>query len=234
MKQEYRLFPLYIEVNGINSVSEARAITGGGFSTATKMPCPTYSIPAFECKTGSKLAKIPGTTCSKCYALKTYGGWYTKSHVLQSMYRRFYSLKNPKWVDAFVFLVKHYRLAFFRWHDSGDIQGIWHLQNLCDIALACPDVKFWLPTTEHTMVKLFWNTHGQIPFKELVPNLCIRLSAIELGAPAPIALARELGCTASNVSTNQPTCPAHEQYNYCRSCRHCWDNKEESVTYLLH
>ena len=234
MKKQFFLFQQYINVNGIDSVREANAITGGGLSTATKMPCPTYSLPAMECKTGSKLAKIEGTTCSKCYALRTYGGWYTKSRVLEPMYRRLYSLNNPQWTNAMIFLMKHFRLAFFRWHDSGDIQNLKHLDNICKIATAVPDCKFWLPTTEHEMIKKYWNLQGRIPLKELYPNLCIRLSAIDIDQPPPIELARELGVTVSNTSINNPTCPAHEQYNYCRSCRHCWDNNEEQVTYLLH
>ena len=36
----------------------------------TKMPSTTFAISAKHCKVGSKLAKIEGSTCSKCYALK--------------------------------------------------------------------------------------------------------------------------------------------------------------------
>ena len=36
----------------------------------TKMPSTTFAISAKACKVGSKLEKIEGSTCSKCYALK--------------------------------------------------------------------------------------------------------------------------------------------------------------------
>ncbi len=48
---------------------EAKQITGG-LSAPGKMPGPSYNLPAWACITGSKLAKIPGTICNKCYAKK--------------------------------------------------------------------------------------------------------------------------------------------------------------------
>ena len=42
----------------------------GGLSKPSKMPGWAYGIPAKECKTGSKLRQVKGSTCEKCYALK--------------------------------------------------------------------------------------------------------------------------------------------------------------------
>jgi hypothetical protein len=50
-------------------VNELDQITGT-LSKPSKMPGWAYGIPAKECKVGSKLAKIPGTVCHGCYALK--------------------------------------------------------------------------------------------------------------------------------------------------------------------
>ena len=36
----------------------------------SKMPGLSYSLPAWECQTGSKLRKVKGTPCYGCYALK--------------------------------------------------------------------------------------------------------------------------------------------------------------------
>jgi hypothetical protein len=49
---------------------QAKEIIGGDLSATTKMPCKSFNLPAWECKTGSKLAKIPGTVCHGCYAMK--------------------------------------------------------------------------------------------------------------------------------------------------------------------
>jgi len=42
----------------------------GGLTQTEKMPGFSYSLPAQECKTGSKLRKIKNSVCSTCYALK--------------------------------------------------------------------------------------------------------------------------------------------------------------------
>jgi len=44
-------------------------------SKPDKMPGFAYGLPAWECKTGSKLAKVPGSVCHGCYAMK---GNYTR------------------------------------------------------------------------------------------------------------------------------------------------------------
>ena len=49
--------------------SEALKIVGG-LSKPSKMPGWAYGLPAKECKTGSKLVKVPGSVCHGCYALK--------------------------------------------------------------------------------------------------------------------------------------------------------------------
>lgn len=221
---------LMINENGITSTIEAKALTGGGLSTATKMPCPVYSIPAMECKTGSKLVQVKGSTCESCYALKTKGGWYMKSRVLEPMYSRLMSLKNPQWTDAMVFLIKRSRAAYFRWHDSGDLQGIWHLAKIVEIARRIPDCIFWLPTREWFIVRNYIKNMKQ----EIPKNLIIRLSAMMVDGPAPVDLARELGVTVSRVSENKGDCPAPFQNHWCRSCRKCWNPKVECVTYWKH
>ena len=44
-------------------------------SQPDKMPGYAYGLPAWECKTGGKLAKVPGSVCFGCYAMK---GNYTR------------------------------------------------------------------------------------------------------------------------------------------------------------
>ena len=46
-------------------VKEAIKITDS-FTKTSKMPGLSYSLPAWECKTGSKLRKIKGSVCSMC------------------------------------------------------------------------------------------------------------------------------------------------------------------------
>ena len=83
---------------------QAKEIIGGDLSATTKMPCKSFNLPAWECKTGSKLAKIPGTVCHGCYAMK---GNYTRfPSVKKAQYKRLGQLFNPAWVDAMVSLIE--------------------------------------------------------------------------------------------------------------------------------
>ena len=54
----------------------------GGLSAPSKMPCHSFSISAKRCKVGSKLRKVVGSTCNKCYALK---GRYVFPNVERAM-----------------------------------------------------------------------------------------------------------------------------------------------------
>ena len=47
-------------------VKEAIKITDS-FTKTSKMPGLSYSLPAWECKTGSKLRKIKGSVCASCW-----------------------------------------------------------------------------------------------------------------------------------------------------------------------
>ena len=96
-------------------VSEATEITGG-LSHPSKMPGPAYSLPAKDCKIGSELAKLPGTTCHNCYALK---GRYLFPNVQNALTKRLESLEDSRWVEAMVTQIKSSKTEWFRWHDSG-------------------------------------------------------------------------------------------------------------------
>jgi len=208
-------------------VCEAREITGG-LSTTTKLPCRSYDIPIETCKTGSKLAKIKGSVCSGCYGNK---GWYPKSRAQKNLKIRYRQLKNPKWVAAMIVLIQHQSPDFFRWHDIGDVQGIWHLQNIFDVCIGTPDTKHWLPTHEHLMMQHTIEKLGMV-----VPsNLAIQLSANMLDEPPPFELARRLGLTVSSVSTDgYYTCPAPGQWDNCGDCRKCWDKEHFMTIFKFH
>jgi hypothetical protein len=74
--------------------AQERKLITGGLSKPSKMPGYAYNLPAIHCKTGSKLAAIPGTTCHGCYALK---GRYRFPNVMDAMMRRLASISRPDW-----------------------------------------------------------------------------------------------------------------------------------------
>lgn len=202
----------------------------GGLSAPSKMPCKSYSIPVRFCKVGLKLQSIEKSTCFACYADR---GCYNFKSTQNAMLRRYKSLKNNRWVDAIVFLISAQRKKdFFRWHDSGDIQGIFHLENICEVARRLPQTSFWLPTREYGMIREYKKRGGVIP-----ENLTIRLSSYFVDAPLPISVMRELDLVGSGVTTTQKEeriCPAPQQDGKCGSCRACWDKNVKGVFYVKH
>jgi hypothetical protein len=206
-----------------------------------KIPTFSYSISAKRCNVGSKLVNVKDSICSGCYALK---GWYPKRKVIADTFeKRYQSLKDPQWSEAMAFLINAKKLAYFRWHDSGDLQGVWHLEKIVQVAILTPDTWHWLPTREWGIVNKYISAGNKIP-----DNLCIRLSATMFDKEAPRQLASKLGVCTSEVSSDESkvSCPAHnntyvtqngqkkEWKGHCGSCRNCWDKKVSNVTYLRH
>lgn len=214
--------------------------TIGGLSFPGKMPCPGYSIPAETCKLGSKLCKVAGTICSKCYAKK---GFYIFKVVQAAMWRRYGALERAlgsfvdasKWVDSFAIVLadmySRKSCDHFRWHDSGDIQSTYHLHLIVAIADRLPHIKFWLPTREYKMVTDYVKAGNVVP-----SNLCIRLSANKLDGKSP-AIA---GLACSEVHTTVgprvagTCCSAYLNDGHCGDCRDCWDDGVALVSYPSH
>ena len=181
------------------------------------MPGWAYGLPAKECKTGSKLAKVPGSVCYDCYALK---GCYVFKVVQAAQYKRLAAIKHPLWTAAMATIINSKKSKYFRWHDSGDIQNEDHLLKIFAVCKLTPTVKHWMPTRE-AWVKSF------LP---LAPaNLVIRFSAPMVDTMAPASWAN-----TSTVVTSKPTCPAPKQNNECGDCRACWDPSIKNVAYGQH
>jgi len=203
-------------------------------SSPSKMPCSGYSIPARHCQTGSKLRLVEGSVCFKCYAFK---GNYTFKSVQSALERRFESLNNPQWVEAMVTLITETAEGdrdYFRWHDSGDLQGEKHLGDICEIARRLPNIKFWLPTKEWKLVRDY-SANNAIP-----SNLIIRLSMPRIDQPAPSTPEIE-HITYSEVHSKEGTpsngaflCPAKNQGNKCLDCRMCWNPENLVTAYPAH
>jgi hypothetical protein len=230
----------------------------GGFSAPDKMPCYSWSIPATTCPLGTLLAKREGSTCSDCYALK---GRYEMPNVVAAMQRRYAvltrALENPVAGDAFVAsfsaLLNTRREAtlkreargltvrrdgtHFRWHDSGDLQSVGHLDLLVRIAEACPLVRFWLPTREAGTVRRWLERNGPLP-----TNLVVRLSVPMRNEGASgllLTLAAESNVTLSGVHDDAPAagfdcCSAYTRGGHCGDCRDCWDPRVAGESYPRH
>ena len=196
--------------------SEALKLVGG-LSKPSKMPGWAYGLPAKECKTGSKLVKVSGSTCEGCYALK---GCYVFKVVQDAQYRRLASIKHELWTGAMALLINSKKSKYFRWHDSGDVQDEDHLLKIFAVCKLTPTVKHWMPTREEWVKAL-------LSLK--TDNLVIRFSAPMMNQQDPRAWTN-----TSKVVNKGSTCPAPRQGNECKDCRSCWDPAVKNIAYGQH
>ena len=185
----------------------------------SKMPGFTYGLPATECKTGSKLAKIKGSTCYGCYALK---GCYRFKAFKEAGAKRLAAIDHPLWAQAMAAQINSKKSKWFRWHDSGDVQSLKHLAKIFKVCKLTPGVKHWMPTREA------WTQR----FQDRAPsNLTIRFSMPMVDQPA----AGNWRNTSTVVTDKKKaTCPAPKQDNKCGDCRACWNPSVKNVAYLAH
>jgi hypothetical protein len=211
-------------------VKEAELFVGG-LSNPSKMPGFSYNIPASKCKVGSKLRKVEGSVCERCYAMK---GRYTFPKVQDALHRRLKSINRKGWVESMIVLITHKsrqkQTEYFRWHDSGDIQNTKHLGKICAVCEGTPHIRHWLPTREYQIVKEYFKTN---PKPE---NLVVRLSAHMIGKePSKKALHPTSSVSKKGqVMEGAFNCPARTQGNSCGDCRACWDSNVQHVSYTQH
>ena len=203
-------------------LKHAKLITGG-LGQTTKMPCPSYGLPATQCRTGGKLRDVEGSVCSTCYALK--GNYARFKSITAHQHTRLTAITHPEWVDSMVTLIRHANCAYFRWHDSGDLQSFDHLTRIALIAEALPETKFWLPTLERRIVSA-WASLNAVP-----ANLIIRVSTpmVDTKPTSTVWLTSSVATDKSSV-----TCHATLHHRTCEDCRACWSRDVQHVTYLQH
>ena len=196
--------------------SEAWTLVGG-LSKPSKMPGWSIGIPAKECKTGSKLRLIPNSVCSECYALKNC---YMFKVVQEAQYKRLKAIAHPQWVQAMATLINSKKPDVFRWHDSGDVQDLDHLNKIFEVCKLTPSKRHWMPTREAWI-----KDH----MHKAPANLVVRFSSpmIDQGPVKSWA-------NTSTVSTKSRSCPAPDNNNECGDCRACWDPLVKNIEYGKH
>jgi len=210
----------------------------GGLSQTDKMPSKSWGISAKECNIGSKLrASKQETVCDGCYAFKGFMMLPTQQN---AYYRRLELWKADRklWVLSMDHLIKNHKpikdTKYFRWFDSGDIQGAEMFQDIIELANLNPDVSFWLPTKEFKLVNIF---------SSIIPsNLNVRKSHPLINA---YKMQQIKNVTASyvydqekldTIPSSSKVCPATkpDSNKKCNDCRMCWDKSIESITYIKH
>ena len=189
----------------------------GGLSKPSKMPGWSIGIPAKECKTGKKLRQIKNSVCEGCYALK---GCYVFKVVQEAQYKRLEAIQHPDWVQAMATLINSKKPDVFRWHDSGDVQDVDHLEKIFEVCKLTPTKRHWMPTREAWI-----KDH----MHKAPANLVVRFSSpmIDQGPVKSWA-------NTSTVSTKSRSCPAPDNNNECGDCRACWDPLVKNIEYGKH
>ncbi len=198
------------------NTKEAWALVGG-LSKPSKMPGWSIGIPAKECKTGAKLRLIKNSVCEGCYALK---GCYVFAVVQAAQYKRLEAINHPDWVLAMSTLINSKKPDVFRWHDSGDVQDVQHLEKIFEVCKLTPAKRHWMPTREAWI-----KDH----MHKAPANLVVRFSS-PMVDQGPV----KSWANTSTVSTKSRTCPAPDNNNECGSCRACWDPLVKNIEYGKH
>jgi hypothetical protein len=192
-------------------------------SQPDKMPGYAYGLPAWECKTGAKLVKVPGSVCSGCYAMK---GNYTRfPEIKRAQYKRLAAIRHPLWVKAMTAKINSVAVSkhkFFRWHDAGDVQDLRHLAKIFEICRRTPSISHWMPTREAWTKK--W-------IERAPSNLVIRFSGTMIDQPAVKSWPHTSTVTTTPGSR---TCTAPDNAGQCGSCRACWNPEVKNIAYGKH
>lgn len=242
------------------TVKQAQEQSGKVSLGNTKMPSTTFAISAKACKVGAKLAKIEGSTCSRCYALKLQNlrpsvdqGWTNNLFKAVKLIN-----ENPVlWAKQMTFQIKRgcdkLGINNHRWFDSGDLQSVEMLRAIVLCAEMTPEIDHWLPTREAKLVKDYRKLYGDEP-----RNLTIRVSATMIG-DKPISghvntsTVHRKGeqvhgkeCLAYRTNKNAEVVSEQafkamtkaekkqQDFGHCGDCRACWSKDVANISYPLH
>ena len=218
-------------------------------SSTSKLNCKSFSLSAFNCKTGSKLAKVKGSTCSKCYALK--GNYRYKNYKNLAKDRLVFSGNLDELKDALKLSIKMEHKDIFRFFDSGDLQSLAMFTMFCELASELPNIRFWLPTREYSIIRKAIRENVHIP-----KNLIVRVSAPMINQK-PLKEFQNLGLHTSTThreltfsekfdaylsnrnieelpTADSLQCPASKQDGKCLDCDACYDSEVKNISYLVH
>jgi len=189
------------------------------------------------------MKNIKGAVCEHCYTYR-YGRY---AHVLAKQFERIAKTIDPRWVDAMVVLIKAEKNSVFRWHDSGDLMTVRHLENIVKVCRKTPEVNHWLPTLEADILRRYVDRHGKL---DMIPNLVVRLSTPMIDGRPNYKLAKDYGVTLSNVTKkfkkkniasmtlqemdNLRLCVSSKQDGHCLDCRKCWSREHHVISYVYH
>lgn len=228
----------------IATIKQAKLVSGVVTAGNSKVHGSTFSVDPTQCKVGSKLAKIKGSTCSKCYAIKLSRVYPTALKSWSDNLAIFNTHKKVDTLDHWAKgiakqITQHSQrkakkgidgARYHRWFAAGDLSCIDMLRAIVKVAEQTPDINHWLPTREAGIIRQYKNMLGTIP-----NNLIIRVSSAMVNA-SPNKQFKNTS-TVHGKTDNKIgafSCPAYDNEGSCGSCISCWDKKVSNVSYKQH
>ena len=225
-----------------------------GLSKASKMPCQSWSLEAFNTCAGA--IDSDGNEVDACKGCYARGGNYRFPNVAAVRIFNKQDWKRDAWCDDMVQALDNDR--YFRWFDSGDMYSLGLAFKILEVMQRTPWCKHWLPTREAKVVKDYKTKYGEIP-----SNLCIRVSATMIG-DKPIkgynntstvhrkgseVFGKECLAYRTNIDSRVLTELQYTEFKkldkpnkakskidigHCGDCRACWSKEVNNISYPLH
>ena len=198
-------------------------------SAASKMPCKSWSLPAWETCPGARNDDgTPVDACSMCYALQ---GRYLFGAVKAVRDHNLEDWKLAGWARAMVKNIG--KGKFFRWFDSGDCYDPVLAGKIWAVMVETPDCKHWLPS------RAFKDDSIRFHLERMnnLPNVVVRYSSDSITGE------RVEGDYTSTIIDSPEDFVSEKGYSLCRayarkgkcgSCRACWSKKIHTIAYPIH
>ena len=137
-----------------------------------------------------------------------------------AQYRRLAALQDPRWVQAMSHLINSKKPDVFRWHDSGDVQDLDHLQKIYKVCSLTTGKRHWLPTREAWIKDHLTDKPNNLVISVIAPMVDQRAHASWPNSSA--------------VVTAGANCPSAHQGNQCLDGRKCWNPEITTIPYAQH
>lgn len=194
-----------------------------------KMPCPTWSIPAWDYCPGSKDADgnaVPA--CDGCYART---GRYAMKNVKAPREHNAKDWKRPGWIiDMKNAIGKN---EYFRWFDSGDVYDVELAWRIYWVMKLTPETKHWLPTRSYKIPEIM----AWLEKMAALPNVTVRYSSdsvkgekLDFGKNSTIIQYADDFVPAKGESL----CRSYDRGGKCGPCRACWSDAVDTIYYPAH
>jgi len=220
-KETQPLFDRFTEAD-IGSLSPTDARKAIGVTKSRKVGW-SFSLPALvTCPRGRELFNVPGSVCSKCYAVFGMGSSLERPIRRYMANLRIASAASTnlaladRFVKLFAKAVWNINSGTFRWHSYGDVFSEEYAHLIAACVRATPHIRHWVPTHEGDKIQDIIRSGG--------PNVAVRLSADMLDEALETD-GTSMVMTQLRVLDNMTVCPATLNGTSCATegCAACYE-----------